>query len=304
MCPLPTCSYPRYPSSRVPPLPILMTACPEPNSAKRFKAKGDGRTDDSGGWLRCMRHSRYRWMGYACPVLAARTVTLPPLPTRHAAGASPGQGPYRAAYPACCWDLPSLPAYSPAAAASLAVPRPPLLSRPRPSDNSRRPLCAVAAAAAAAAGALLAANAKLGFIYLPPGSYRIRKSVTLTRPVVAGGCRPPPPRTSLLPSHQQQLHHRAQRSTARVHWCVCHQPSPRASRQHTQQAAAAPAGLALKPPEFHNSLARAAGVGAQFLIDKGISLTLNQRPHKWDTSSPLFSGPGKCSPPFRTGLLA
>ncbi|GAB4822891.1 hypothetical protein N2152v2_009937 [Parachlorella kessleri] len=43
-------SYPRYPAPRLPPQPNPITTCPELSSVKKFGAKGDGFTDDSGAF--------------------------------------------------------------------------------------------------------------------------------------------------------------------------------------------------------------------------------------------------------------
>jgi hypothetical protein len=47
----------------------------------------------------------------------------------------------------------------------------------------------MACAALLGTGAILAANndPKLPFIYFPPGIYRIATSITITKPIVAGG---------------------------------------------------------------------------------------------------------------------
>ncbi|GAB4822905.1 hypothetical protein N2152v2_009951 [Parachlorella kessleri] len=75
-------SYPRMPAARSPPKPLLLTACPESNSVRRYGARGDNNNND--------------------------------------------------------------------------------------------------------AGALVAAAAKLPFVYLPPGNYRMKKSVTINKPIMAG----------------------------------------------------------------------------------------------------------------------
>ena len=141
------CSYPRYPAPRLPPRPNPITSCPEPSSVKKFGAKGDGFTDDAGQYAPDL----LCLLGYQ---------------------------------DACSWHASALELKGALLKRTkLGAPELRLEAVPAVKVGAR-----VCKGAFSCAGALLAASAatSLAFVYLPPGNYRIARSITVTKPLLAG----------------------------------------------------------------------------------------------------------------------